>query len=280
MGSKGTLLERQRRWAETARISVDPRGYVSELEKNLFRPLTQKVREALEKGDGGETRDQAERPAKMRALHSSSSLAANVFDYWTDRNRVPLANSLQLGDSISDLLFEKKFPTGLPGNAPNLDVVLTLAGGHIVGVESKFTEWMSPKAKNYVPFRDAYFPGKPGLWADLNLPKCQELAEAMFTGRQRFRHLDSAQLLKHALGLATHSQGRFSLLYVYFDWPCPAREPHLLELDSFSALVGAEIGFRPLSYQALYEKLLGELHPEDAPYRDYLRNRYFSGTFN
>ncbi len=214
----------------------------------------------------------------MKALHSSSSLAVNVFDYWADRDRAPLANALQLHEPISDMVFEEKFPTGLPGNAPNLDVVLTLASGHIVGVESKFTEWMTPKAKDYVPFRDAYFPGQPGLWAALNLPKCQELAEAMFVGRQRFRHLDSAQLLKHALGLARHSQGRFSLLYIYFDWPCTAREPHLLELDSFSALVGAEIGFRPLSYQALFAKLQGELHPEDARYRDYLRNRYFSQT--
>lgn len=278
MRSKSALLEQQRNWSKDAGISVDPRGYVYELEKNLYRPLSPGARESFEKGDGGETRDQAAKPAKMKALHSSSSLAVNVFDYWADRDRVPLANALQLHEPISDMAFEEKFPTGLPGNAPNLDLVLTLARGHIVGVESKFTEWMTPKAKDYVPFRDAYFPGKPGLWANLNLPKCQDLAEAMYTGRQRFRHLDSAQLLKHALGLARHSQGRFSLLYIYFDWPCPARKPHLLELESFSALVGAEIGFRSSSYQTLFEKLQGELQLGDAQYRDYIHNRYFSRT--
>lgn len=275
MRSHGTLQEQQRSWADDAGISVDPGGYVYELERNLFRPLSPAASKAFEQGDGGETRGRGASPPKMRALHSSSALAANVFDYWSNRDRTPLASALQLEESISKLCFEHKCPTGLRGHAPNLDVVLTLPSGRIAGIESKLTEWMTPKATDYVPFRDAYFPEGSGLWRNLNMPGCQKLAEAMYLGRQQFRHLDSALLLKHALGLARRIGGRFSLFYVYFDWPCPARDRHLLELEAFSGLIGPELDFRPLSYQSLVERRQCELQPEDSCYRDYLRSRYF-----
>jgi hypothetical protein len=74
----------------------------------------------------------------MRALHSSSALTVNVFDTWVDRNASPLLSALNVEPGEVDVRFEEQYPTGLPGNPPNLDVVLRRPGGHLIAIESKF----------------------------------------------------------------------------------------------------------------------------------------------
>ena len=58
-------------------------------------------------------------PAKMKALYSSSDLAVNVFDYWSQHDVAPLAAALALDESILSVAFEAQYPTGLGGNPPN-----------------------------------------------------------------------------------------------------------------------------------------------------------------
>ena len=83
------------------------------------------------------------RPAKMKALHSSSALAVNFFDLWTGRDPDPLKKALNLDKEILDIQFERQYPTGLAGNPPNLDVALDLEGGLTLAIESKFSEWLT-----------------------------------------------------------------------------------------------------------------------------------------
>jgi hypothetical protein len=90
----------QERWARAQGYAVDARGYLKTVELNLREPLSARARAAFDAGDGGELSDSRSRPAKMRALHSSSALAVNVFDYWTAHDPAPLAKALQLKHPI------------------------------------------------------------------------------------------------------------------------------------------------------------------------------------
>ncbi len=216
----------------------------------------------------------------MRALHSSSALAVNIFDYWTDRNKVPILSALGIepGGGAS-LCFEAQFPTGLGGTPPHLDVAITNSIGHVVGVEAKFTEHLKRSTKGKSEFKAAYFPNSGELWSELGLPACQTLAEELWAeelrgGRQRFEYLDPRQLLKHALGLAKEMGNRFSLYYLYYDCVGKEQEAHRREIDCFRKRVGDEIGFRALTYQEVFERLRNS-GQADADYLNYLESRYF-----
>lgn len=105
----------------------------------------------------------------MRALHSSSALAVNVFDYWVSEFNHHLLAALDVDDrSNAAIRFEGKYPTGLGGNPPNLDVVLELDNGQVIGIKSKFTEWFTPKTQGKMPFKEKYF--EQGVWSRVDLP--------------------------------------------------------------------------------------------------------------
>ena len=204
MSATDDIIAQQRAWAASQGLA-DAAGYLSTVTANLRSALSPQAQQAFERGDGGELKDTASRPAKMRALHSSSALAVNVFDYWTGRDPAPLGGTLDLGGDARSLRFEAQFPTGLDGNPPNLDLAVVLANGTAVGVESKFTEWLHAKAQQREAFKPKYFPDGAGLWQARGLRQSQALAQAMGSGEKVFRHFDAAQLLKHALGLATQA---------------------------------------------------------------------------
>jgi hypothetical protein len=235
--------------------------------------MSAQARAAFERGSGSELQDTPSRPAKMKALHSSSALAVNFFDFWSHRSSRPLQHALGLENSIVRIVFEAQYPTGLAGNPPNLDVVIELSGGHIIGIESKYSEWLSPKPKGKEPFKPKYFPSGPGLWKERGLAESQELARRMRQGDVQFRYLDAPQLLKHSLGLANVLGDQFSLYYVYLN--CPGKESafHTEELNRFGQLVGEELRFRAVTYQGLLSALDRE-QDTDLKYLDYLRTRY------
>ena len=277
MTSKRELIREQRRWAKSKGLQPDARSYLETYERNLFRPLSAKALAAFERGHGSELQDTPSRPAKMRALHSSAVLAVNVFDHWSGNDAGPLLEALGLDSTLTSLDFETQFPTGLAGTPPSLDVALTLGCGETIGIESKFTEWLTPKRSTRTAFKDKYFEGGATLWANAGLPACQALAADMQDGSEHFRHLDAAQLLKHTLGLATQHGDRFSLYYVYFDLPCPASAGHRDDIVRFTERVGAEIRFRAISYQEIFSALI-TLDAVDRSYLDYLASRYFDAA--
>lgn len=277
MSSKTKLLQHQREWAEASGLKPDNRGYLSDVTSNLLTPMAAKTKSAFERGSGSELQDTPTRPAKMKALHSSSALAVNFFDSWVNKDKSALQKALQINKEISSVSFEEQFPTGLTGNPPNLDVALELVGGFTIGIESKFSEWLIPKAESKEPFKSKYFPPGLGLWSDRGLPASQELANQMNNGVTIFRHLDAPQLLKHALGLATQLGDQFSLYYIYLDWPGKESKVHGEEINRFGKFVGDELGFKVVTYQQLLLSLQNE-PGVDPNYLNYLGKRYCNNT--
>lgn len=270
------VRQQQLRWAEASGLAIDAAGYTRTLEDNLFIPLSSDARAEFAAGDGCELGEQGVR-GKMQAHHSSSALACNVFDYWRERDRTPLAASLGCGDGIVSVHFERKFPTGLRGNAPNLDVVLGTAGGSLLAIESKFTE---PYGAHAAPgFKPKYFDG-PGLWAERGLSECQDVAERIQAGDLRYRWLHAEQLLKHVLGLA-HSGERWQLMYLWYQADGPEGLEHQAEVDDFAARVAADGDiFRSLTYQQVIGALHRHCGADDPEYVAYLESRYLGERTN
>jgi hypothetical protein len=275
MMSKRQLLRMQRSWAVSRGLKPDTRGYLADVAANLFRPLSATTLAAFEEGGGSELKDRARAPAKMKALHSSAVLAVNFFDYWADRDCAPLLQALGIDEpSPGPLRFEAKLPTGLTGNPPNLDVLFELESGVLIGIESKFTEWLGRKRQGRELFKPKYFENGAELWVRNGLPRCQSLVADLVSGATMYRTLDVAQLLKHALGLAVNSAASFTLYYLYYDLPCPASKTHREELWAFAERVGAELRFEALTYQELFQRL-SVSGRADQDYLAYLESRYF-----
>ncbi|MBU4449141.1 MAG: hypothetical protein KKD99_11180, partial [Proteobacteria bacterium] len=224
------------------------------------------------RGDGGELGLPGER-GKMQALHSSSALVCNVFEYWRDRDKSVLAAGLGLPVGIVRIEFERKFPTGLPGNPPHLDIVLTLANGSILAVESKLLEPYGGRRTQ--GFKRKYFASDPGLWARFGYLHCQELASRLDSGEVVFRWFYAAQMLKHILGLAA-SGFPWELLYLWYEAPGPGASEHATEAAEFARVATAdEIVFRSISYQKLFAVIRRLAGKSESAYLAYLDGRYF-----
>lgn len=83
------ILTKQIQWALNQNLALigskGNRGrpsYTRELKDNLFQPLSPKTRQEFEFGDGGEIFSSSTSPARMNAVHSSSALSVNIFQYW------------------------------------------------------------------------------------------------------------------------------------------------------------------------------------------------------
>jgi hypothetical protein len=278
MSARSVLHQHQRDWAIASARSPDLRGYVASYDLNLFQPLSPAALRAFTQGSGSELLPSPSRPAKMAALHSSSALAVNAFDYWSGKPLAPVASALGLEPGPDRFGFEAQFPTGLGGTPPNLDLAFSYPDGRILGVESKFSEWLAPKTSRKEPFKAKYFPQGELLWSRVGLPSAQRLAESMQKCERAFRHLDAAQLLKHMLGLATAAPGKVSLYYIYYDCPGPESLVHRAEIETFSDLVGTDMRFYSTSYQRFFARLRTALGEEHGPYLDYVSRRYCQGA--
>jgi len=274
VGLKDTLKAGQFRWAAQNGCSYDTKGYVGSLALNLFHPMSPDTKAEFSLGSGGELRAsrRASQP-KMHALHSSSVLACNVFDYWRAKGVGPIGGVLKVEPLIDRLTFEAQFPTGLPGKPPNLDVALWLRSSAVWGIESKFTEPFGAP-KRGPAFKDKYFPSGRPVWSDRSLTRCGDLAVALQNGARAFRYLDAAQLLKHALGLQANHPGRFTLCYLYVDHDAPEAKQHRREIAEFGAAVGGDFPFVPLSYSTFATKLRGLTCGGHHAYFEYIGRRY------
>lgn len=261
-----------REWARANAIPIDKSGYTLTLSDNLFIDLSPAARAEFSAGDGGELGSPGKR-GKMQALHSSSALACNVFEYWRKRDRTPLAQALGVDGAIARVRFERKFPTGLPGNAPNLDVVLEVDNGPLVAIESKFLE---PYGRPHpAGFKPKYFEGSPGLWEQQGMRHCQTTAEALQSSEVSFRWLHAEQLLKHILGLS-ESGAEWKLVYLWYQPSGDAGTEHAAEAEAFAEMVeGDGIGFRSMTYQELFGRFR-DTSAGGADYRSYLCSRYLS----
>lgn len=266
----------QRKWAGEEEIGISSKDYCRKLKDNLFQNLDKDTRHDFEDGDGNELY------GNMNAIHSSSALVCNFFDYWRGKNSASLADALGAG-KVRRICFEHKFPTGM--SKPNLDVVLFCDDGTVFAIESKFAEPFRGKKKNSLK---KYFSRESEIWKNSDLDRCQDIAQKLHNGELRFRHLDAAQLLKHMLGLAKwgkESGKNWTLLYLWFnpgELGGSEAKCHECEIKQFINEVshdGLNVGgggtICTMTYQVLFRKLFRELGDSHKEYKKYLCQRYF-----
>ena len=212
--------------------SFDSRGYVLDLRDNLLPGIDlDAIRPDFEAGAGHELE------GKMRAPHSSSALAVNMFGRW---RRDPISLRLQGETGFESLRCEAQCSTGLGGTAPHLDV-LAVSRDAVVAVESKCLEYLQVKPAFFSPSYDTIADERAGSTFFKLIPRLR-------TNAGEFRSLDAAQLVKHYLGLSKSWPGkRLTLLYAYWE-PKNANGfiefvEHRKEIDRFCELVRAEPNF-------------------------------------
>jgi hypothetical protein len=278
MPSPIEFVKRQlRNWAKDRGVAIDDDGYTLKRNANLWLPLLPATESEFRIADGDELGGDDVR-GKIQALRSSSALAVNVFQYWRDRDASILASALALPVGVVSVRFEQKFPTGLKGKSPNLDVVLTMSDKSIVAIESKFLEPYGPHTSG---FRDAYFRCDKKLWGKYGYGHSQKLAEDLRSGAKKFNWLYAEQLLKHILGLSympspSETSAKWQLLYLWYEAPGPAAREHAEEVGEFAGIVAADgIVFKALTYQALFGSLRRHAGASEDEYLTYLGQRYF-----
>ena len=224
-------------------IALDERGYTRSFTENLVSSVEVSDFEAnLAQGSGEEL------AGKFRAAHSSSALAVNCFAPFK-RHLSDLRVSGAEG--FSSLQFEAKCPTGLRGTPPNLDVLLE-RGERVVAIESKCLEYLSAHVAD---FSCAYLTRiqderRHTTWY-------RELLRLVEAPRA-YRWLDTAQLVKHALGLMHTYPGRaLTLLYLYWE-PLNASNlsvfgEHQRETTAFAERVASSrLAFESMTYNDLW----------------------------
>jgi hypothetical protein len=199
MKSKVLISKRQIDWARSKGLKPDIRGYLPQVDANLFAILSADTEKAFRVAGGNELTDGPDGRAKMRALHSSSALVCNVFEHWRT-NPAAVSRAFAIPHTIAKIQFEAKLHTGLGGTPPTLDLLLVASEKLAWGVESKFTEPFQSKPKKNL-FSSSYFKVAGGLWNSRGLPRCEALVRSLHAGQIAFFYLDAAQLLKHTLGI-------------------------------------------------------------------------------
>ena len=210
----------------------------------------QSVLAALGRSPGNEVAS-----GKFASPESSAALAVNAFGWFLDRPRsmLPLPGvPMGLPEAI-EIEAELRFPWS-GGRHPWLDVAITTANT-LVGVESK----------RYEPFR----PGKTTTFSEAfdsrdwgkGMARYTALRLALTEGRQTYRCLDAAQLVKHAYALRTQGLKRgLGAVLVYLHaapatWASgkpvssEAIARHKAEIADFAhAVKGDDVTFVPLRW--------------------------------
>jgi len=262
------ISNQQQAWADKHDITFDKNGYTLRLNDNLFRPLSPRSEEEFRSGRGDELSK-----GKMHALHSSSALVVNVFEYWRGRDVDFIAQACGASKGATSLHFERTYPTPLGRIPPHLDVEFYNPLFRPLAVEAKFTEPYRRRTKRHI--KDKYL--NSSLWK--GLAGCESLVRLIREeekGMTSFSFLDAPQLLKHILGLTTKFGKRgFELLYLWYDYrPYLEAEGHRREIGEFERYISSEVSFQQMTYQELFKSIKD--NPEaDPQYIGYLADRYF-----
>ena len=267
------IKKRQQDWARRHDRTLDTNGYCGCVDDNMYGGLSEAARSDFLLGGGGELGANGQ-PGKMQAVHSSSALACNWFDYWRERDLSVLSAAFGVPNPFVTLRLEAHVPTGMRGADANLDALLTTADGWLFAIESKFTEPYTPATK--LSIKPQYFSQNRSRWTDVGLPGCQIVAEQIRAGQHGFKVLDVAQLLKHMLALG-RTGSRWTLCYLWYDVPGAMSDQHKADLQTFASQIGSDVShFRTLTYQQLFARLAPLAIAEHAEYMEYLRDRYIA----
>ena len=322
------ILVQQQKWAKGKTKTLvsgkiidgeecEDKNYLETIEDNLFpidepKGLRSENIDAYNKGGGSETKTITHRP-KMSALHSSSALVVNLFQYWQNQeiNKTPLLIALGLvndNDKVGDvkkIKFEEKLQIKYKDGeiikkvkfgTPNLDVMIEF-GDKIIAIESKFTEPYINESDKNSKMQDSYIE-KESLWR--GIPHIEKLAKAIHTQNyqienckikesikvlRKTKRLDVAQLIKHILGLRTDDDKEILknkeiiLLYLWYDVPnSEEAKEHQEEIEAFASIAKADgINFRHITYQKVIENLDKKEYKNIKKFEEYikyLKNRY------
>jgi hypothetical protein len=204
---------------------------------------------------------------KFLSPQSSAALVANTFGLFLDRPELlPAFASLeQLGWPAQEVNLEVivQFPWR-GGRHPCLDVLVRTSEA-IIGVESKRYEPFRPRAASELS--RAYW---RKVWGS-RMGGYEHVRDRLDAAPSTFKHLDAAQLIKHAFALRTEASrtgAKPVLVYLFAEpeaWPEGApinREAaarHRQELSFFSAAVrDDEVQFVSMTYQDLFASWLTE----------------------
>jgi hypothetical protein len=184
-------------------VQLDSAGRVRQVSDNLLAGVDlSSIRASLEAGAGHELE------GKILSPHSSTALVVNAFAPWLSR-----AADLSLGGrrGFDSLMFEapvEVFPRTLATPA-HLDLLARGQSG-IVAVESKLLEILSHPEPEFTPAYDRFAKGRESS------PWSRWIVE-LRRDPNRFKWLDAAQLVKHALALRRECAGQ-EVVLVYMFW--------------------------------------------------------------
>jgi hypothetical protein len=249
---------------------------VYRLADNLFQPLCHESRREFEAGDGKELKAGDRKEGNMFALHSSSALCCNLFDYWRQLGQMDcIAKACKIPSrNIGNIEFEAKLPIDSSfERPPNVDILVRYGRGgrcRAVGFECKFTEPYLGPHKGL----DQKYLGLNQLWDQM--PNSRALAEKISPADGSFRHLHAAQLLKHLLGLTrAFGKTRFRLFYLWYHAPGEEGTAHALEVNDFADRLRADgVNFQSRTYQDVICHLGKKCRDRHAGYTDWLAERY------
>lgn len=255
--------------------------YTEKIDQNLFERLISKNKKQFRDGDGGETKDSNNTKAKMKALHSSSAIVVNMFQYWDAINKVNnIANACELCNKKNkypeEIVFEKKYEISERFRfSPNIDVVIKNKNSgyqyKVFAIESKFTEpyvGIEQKgiSREYIKLKK--------IWE--NIPNTLKLAKSISPNDNQNQFLHAAQLIKHILGLKKeYGKSSFRLLYLWYDVPGKVSYFHRKEIERFADIMQRDnIKFSSISYQKLIINLINRYYKGNKKYIDYITGRY------
>lgn len=279
-------LAKQTEWAKNHSLDMIGRkvthgrhAYTIDLDQNLFQPLLPDMQDAFAAGDGGEIGSPG-LPGKMQAIHSSSALAVNIFQYWKSIGQISLIAAAcglckQGSETSCDLQFEEKYPIDDSfGLHPNVDVVIHNKRDAKIqrfAIECKFSE-------AYGSYKHAGLKAKyldvADRWDDI--PHLRVFSERISPDDKEFKHLHPAQLIKHILGMKRKfGLGGFRLLYLWYDVLGEQGKRHHDEVAHFGQVARADgLMFHSLTFQELIARMADRFRTDHSEYVRYLTERY------
>lgn len=280
------ILEKQSEWAKNKGIeligSKVTRGrlsYTPKINENIFQPLLPDIQKSFSAGDGNEL-GSVGMPGKIQAVHSSSALGVNVFQYWLSISQIPVIAAAcgfcRSDSNVSEnIKFEEKFPINDKfGFHPNIDVVIHNKAGsknQCFAIECKFSEAYG--AHKHSGLKQQYL-NCSGIWDDI--PQLHAFAKNICPQDKDFHFFHPAQLIKHILGLKRkYGHDGFRLLYLWYDVLGEEGKVHQDEITEFTAVAKKDgIKFHALSYQKLIISLANKQRANHSDYIRYLTERY------
>jgi len=256
------------------------KNYLPDLTDNLFEQLSKESLDCFNSGNGNETKDSKTQLAKMKALHSSSAIVVNLFQYWQKKDVYPIVYACRLcsksrSNFTHKIKFEEKFEISNDKSifpySPNIDVVIDGLHPLVYAIESKFTEPYNSRKHEGISQK---YIDNASFWNGLS--NLYELAKEICPDNNKFHYLDAAQLIKHILGLKKkHNKNGFRLLYLWYDVIGEEGVEHRKEIEQFAEIVKKDnIKFSHITYQEVIMKLSKEFYSGNENYCDYLIERY------